>query len=496
VRHVLALDQGTTSSRAIVFDEHGAIRGFAQHEVPQHFPNPGWVEHAPEDIWHTQLETARTALTNAGIAASDVAALGITNQRETTIVWERDTGRPIARAIVWQDRRTAPHCEALRERGLEPLVRAKTGLILDPYFSATKIGWLLDNVAGARMRAERGELAFGTVDSWLVFNLTGGVRHVTDHTNAARTLLFDLQTLAWDDELLQVFEIPRSLLPEVLPSMARFGETLPGVLGAAVPIAGIAGDQQAALVGQAGFQAGLAKCTFGTGAFVMLNTGHRVVHSEHGLLSTVAFSGGGERATYALEGAIFSAGATVQWLRDGLAIIATAGDVENLANRVPDSGGLYLVPAFVGLGAPHWDPYARGTLFGLTRGSTAAHVARAALEAMAFQTLDVVRAMERDAGLRLEELRVDGGAAASDIAMQFQADVLECDVVRPGDLETSARGAAYLAGLGAGVWRDEADVARHWHEARRFKPALDRAAAERIVAGWRRAVERTLHWLE
>jgi glycerol kinase len=491
VAFVLALDQGTTSSRAIVFDERGSIRGFDQREFPQAFPQPGWVEHDPADIWRSQLETARGALRNAAVAASDVAAIGITNQRETTLLWDRATGVPIANAIVWQDRRTAPLCEELKARGLEATFRAKTGLLLDPYFSGTKIAWLLDNVAGARERAERGELAFGTVDTWLVWNLTGGAMHVTDYTNASRTLLFDLATLDWSDELLAALRVPRAILPRALPSLGNFGTALPEMLGAALPIAGVAGDQHAALVGQAGFARGVAKNTYGTGSFLMLNTGAEIVCSESGLLTTVAYSLEAGKASYALEGSIFVTGAAVQWLRDGLGIIKTSAEVEELASRVADNGGVYFVPAFAGLGAPHWDPYARGAIFGLTRGSTREHIARAALEAMAYQTVDVVRAMERDAGVHLEELRVDGGAASNDLTMQFAADMLGVDVVRPRVTETTALGAAYLAGIATGVWRDTADVATHWQEARRFHPRMPVRERERLLAEWREAVERT-----
>lgn len=492
--YILAFDQGTTSSRSIVFDENGSIRGVDQREFPQHFPQPGWVEHDPADIWNSQLETARAALRNAGVAASDVAAIGITNQRETAIVWERESGRPIHNAIVWQDRRTAPLCEELRARGLEDTFRRKTGLLLDPYFSGTKIAWLLDNVQGARERAERGELAFGTVDSWLIYNLTEGRTHSTDYTNASRTLLFDLHALDWDDELLELLRVPRSMLPKALPSSGRFGEAAASLLGGAIPIAGVAGDQQAALVGQAGFSRGLAKNTYGTGSFVLLNTGDEAVVSKAGLLTTVAYALEDRKAVYALEGSIFVTGAAVQWLRDGLGIISTSAHVEELARRQPDNGGVYLVPAFVGLGAPYWDPYARGTIVGLTRGSTGSHVARAALEAMAYQTVDVANAMEKDSGVKLSELRVDGGAAANDLTMQFQADVLGVDVVRPRMLETTALGAAYLAGLCVGYWRDTDDVASHWHEQHRFRPSMAGDERERLLGEWHRAVERSGRW--
>ena len=491
---ILALDQGTTSSRAVVFDADGRIVAFDQREFTQHFPQPGWVEHDPSEIWSSQLETARGALRNAALLASDVAAIGITNQRETTILWERASGRPVANAIVWQDRRTAPLCETLRARGAGELVAAQTGLLLDPYFSATKIAWLLEHVDGLRPRAEAGEIAFGTVDSWLIWNLTGGARHVTDVTNASRTMLFDIHRLCWSDELLAAFGIPRALLPEVLPCTAEFGTAAVEHFGGAIRITGVAGDQQAALVGQAGFEPGLAKNTYGTGSFVVLNTGERVVRSEHGLLATIAFAFEPGRATYALEGSIFVTGAAVQWLRDGLGIIERSADVERLAREVEDSGDCFFVPAFTGLGAPYWDPHARGTIVGITRGTTRAHLARAALDAMAYQTADVVAAMERDAGLQLAELRVDGGASANDLTMQFQADVLGTAVVRPACIETSALGAAYLAGLQTGYWPDVASVARQWREAARFTPRIATSERDALLTRWRAAVASSRRW--
>ncbi len=487
---ILALDQGTTSSRAIVFDRSGAIRGVDQREFAQHFPQPGWVEHDPDDIWRSQLETARGALRNAGIAASDLAAVGISNQRETTTLWDRATGRPVYPAIVWQDRRTAPMCENLKAQGYAQTVTQKTGLLLDPYFSATKIAWILDNVEGLRARAERGEIAFGTIDSWLIHNLTAGAVHATDYTNASRTLLFNLHTLDWDDELLQIFNVPRALLPDVRPCVGGFGAVDPSLFGAAVPIAGVAGDQQAALAGQAGFAKGLAKNTYGTGSFVMLNTGDEIVCSKNGLVSTVAFSAQRGVATYALEGSVFVTGSAVQWLRDGLGIIATPAEIEPLAARVSDTAGVYFVPAFTGLGAPYWDPYARGTIVGLTRGSTKEHLARATLEAMAYQSYDVVRAMESDSGVALRELRVDGGAAVNDLLMQFQADVLGVDVVRPRVTETTALGAAYCAGLHVGYWNDTDELAKQWRGERRFAPAMDAGAREKLLAGWANAVRK------
>jgi glycerol kinase len=489
--YILALDQGTTSSRAIVFDRAGAIRGLDQREFPQHFPQPGWVEHDPDDIWNSQLETARGALKNAGVTAADLAAVGITNQRETTVLWDRATGRPVYRAIVWQDRRSAAICERLKAQGHEAVIREKTGLLLDPYFSATKIVWLLENIEGLRARAERGEIVFGTVDSWLIYNLTGGAVHATDYTNASRTLLFNLRTLDYDDELLGIFGVPRAMLPEVQPCVADFGTVDADLLGTAAPIAGVAGDQQAALIGQAGFGKGLAKNTYGTGSFLMLNTGDEIVRSASGLLSTVAFAAQRGAATYALEGSVFVTGSAVQWLRDGLGIIASSAEVGELAAQVPDSDGVYFVPAFTGLGAPYWDPYARGTIVGLTRGSTKAHLARATLEAIAYQSCDVVTAMQADSGVTLRELRVDGGASVSDLLMQIQADVLGVDVVRPRITETTALGAAYCAGLQAGYWRDTNEVAELRQEARRFAPVLDPAERKRRLEGWAAALRKT-----
>ena len=485
---ILALDQGTTSSRAVVFGGRGEVLGFDQRELTQHFPQPGWVEHDAAEIWAAQLDVARAALRNAGVSAADVAAIGITNQRETTILWSRATGQPVHNAIVWQDRRTAATCESVRARGVEEIVRAQTGLLLDPYFSATKIAWLLDNVDGLRARAEAGEIAFGTVDSWLIWNLTGGARHVTDVTNASRTMLFDIHRLQWSDELLAAFSIPRELLPEVLPCTAEFGMTAVEHFGGAIRIAGVAGDQQAALVGQAGFAIGIAKNTYGTGSFVVLNTGDRVVRSEHGLLSTVAFAFEPRHATYALEGSIFVTGAAVQWLRDGLGMIERSSDVEQLAREVDDSAGCYFVPAFTGLGAPYWDPHARGTITGITRGTTRAHLARAALDAMAFQTADVVAAMELDAGMPLAELRADGGASANALVMQRQADLLGVPVLRPACLETTAFGAASFAGLQCGFWPDLDALASLWRADARFTPALGAAEREAQLAAWRRAV--------
>jgi len=488
---VLALDQGTTSSRAIVFDHAGTIRAAAQQEFAQIYPQPGWVEHDATEIWATQAGVVTQALAKARIAATDVAAIGITNQRETTVLWDRSNGRPVANAIVWQDRRTAGLCDALRAAGHADLIQRKTGLVLDAYFSGTKLRWLLDNVPGARDRANRGQLAFGTIDSWLVWNLTGGARHVTDPSNASRTLLFDIHRGDWDEELLALLDIPRAVLPAIVASSGICAEA--ALRGATVPIAGIAGDQQAALFGQACHAPGLAKNTYGTGCFLLLNTGRQAVASRHQLLSTVAWQRNGV-TDYALEGSVFIGGAVVQWLRDGLQIIRTAAEVEALAASVPDNGGVYLVPAFAGLGAPHWDAYARGAMFGLTRGSTGAHLARAALEAIAYQSADVLAAMQADAGVVLAELRVDGGAAANNLLLQFQSDLLGVPVVRPTVLETTALGAAYLAGLAVGYWKDAIDVAANWQVDRRFEPAMSRDQASSLTAGWRKAVERAKHW--
>jgi glycerol kinase len=492
---VLALDQGTTSSRAIVFDETGAVRGVAQREFRQIFPQPGWVEHDPRDIWATQLAVAQEAIARAGLTAGDLAAIGITNQRETTLLWERATGRPLANAIVWQDRRTADACERLRRAGKAIAVRRKTGLVPDAYFSATKLAWLLDRVPGARRRATRGELAFGTVDTWLVWNLTGGAVHATDPSNASRTMLFNLARGDWDEGLLKTFRIPRSVLPAIVPSSGVLGETAPGLFGARIPIAGIAGDQQASLFGQRCVKPGMVKNTYGTGCFMLMHTGARRVVSRNRLLTTVAWRADAAAGLdYALEGSVFIAGAVVQWLRDGLKLIRSSADIGPLAASEPDAGGVVFVPAFAGLGSPYWDPYARGTVVGLTRGTTAGHLARAALESIAFQTVDVLDAMTRDAGRPLKELRVDGGAARNDLLMQFQADLAGVPVVRSAVAETTALGAAYLAGRAAGVWRSDAEIDRQWRADRRFEPAMPRRVAARRIAEWRRAVERSRDW--
>jgi len=489
---VLALDQGTTSSRAILFDHAGSIRAVAQREFAQLYPQPGWVEHDPMEIWATQSAVMTEVLAKAAVTPEDIAAIGITNQRETTLLWERATGRPVANAIVWQDRRTAPMCDALRRAGREPTFTRKTGLVLDAYFSGTKLKWLLDNVPGARERARRGELAFGTVDSWLIWHLSGGAKHITDATNASRTLMFDIHQGDWDDELLGLLDVPRALLPTVVASSGVCAETT--LAGVSMPIAGIAGDQQAALFGQACLQPGLAKNTYGTGCFLLLTTGRTAVASKNRLLTTVAWRRG-DNTDYALEGSVFIAGAVVQWLRDGLKIIRAAPEIEALAASVPDNGGVYLVPAFAGLGAPHWDAYARGAIFGLTRGATGAHLARAALESIAFQSAEVLRAMEADAGVKLTELRVDGGAAANDLLMQIQADLLGVAVVRPKVLETTALGAAYLAGLAVGYWRDEGDITANWQIQRRFEPAMSRDQAAALTTGWEKAVARAKGWV-
>ncbi len=509
MRYLLALDQGTTSSRAIAFDEQGRVAAVAQREFAQHFPQPGWVEHDAAEIWATQLAVARECMEKLAFAQKGqaqksikIVAIGITNQRETTVLWDRATGQPVARAIVWQDRRTTARCESLRRAGKAALIQRKTGLVLDAYFSATKLEWLLDQTPGVRARAEAGELAFGTVDSWLIWNLTGGANggvHATDPSNASRTLLMNLHTLDWDDELLRLFHIPRAVLPRIVPSSGVLGETAPGVLGAApIPIAGVAGDQQAATFGQACFAPGMAKNTYGTGCFMLMNTGSVPVASRNRLLTTVGWQGPpattGPRTAYCLEGSVFMAGATVQWLRDGLQMIQNASEIEALAASVADTGDVFLVPAFAGLGAPDWDGRARGTLVGLTRGTTRAHIARAALEAIALQSADLFGAMSRDSGIALTELRVDGGASRNDLLMQLQADLAGVPVVRPRVTETTALGAAYLAGLATGVWTDGAAIAEHWAADRRFEPRLTEPARRARIARWREAVDRARRW--
>lgn len=491
-QYILAFDQGTTSSRAIVFNHEGEILSVAQKEFRQIFPQPGWVEHDATEIWSSQIGVASEAIARINGRLSDIAAIGITNQRETTIVWDRTTSEPIHHAIVWQDRRTARYCDELKAAGHEPLFQAKTGLFIDAYFSGTKLKWLLDNVPDAREKAQRGELAFGTVDSWLMWRLTGGQLHMTDVTNASRTLLFNIHTQDWDDELLALLDIPRSLMPEVRDSSEVYAHT-DEKFGAKIPIAGIAGDQQAATFGQAALRSGMAKNTYGTGCFALLNTGDKPIASQYKLLTTIGWRIG-DRLDYALEGSVFVAGAVVQWLRDGLGIIRTSGEVEALARKAPDNGGVYFVPAFVGLGAPHWDSYARGLMIGMTRGTTAAHIARAALESIAYQSADVLEAMKQDAHLQLSELRVDGGASQNDLLMQFQADILGVPVVRPKVSETTALGAAYLAGLAVGYWESEEEIMHHWQLEKRFEPTISQDQREYLLSNWRRAVERSKSW--
>jgi len=491
-RFVLALDQGTTSSRSILFDHAGSIVAVAQREFTQHFPRSGWVEHDAEEIWATQVATIAEVLARGHAKVTDVAAVGITNQRETTVLWDRATGRPVAPAIVWQDRRTADACARLKAEGHEPEITRRTGLLFDPYFSGTKLAWLLDNDRSLRARAERGDLAFGTIDSWLAWKLSGGTLHLTDATNASRTLLLNIATGDWDDYALELLRIPRALLPRVVPSSLAHREAFAVLGGHELPLGGIAGDQQAALFGQACFTPGMAKNTYGTGCFVLMNTGPTPQPSANRLLTTVAWQL--EEYNYALEGAVFVAGAVVQWLRDGLGFIGKSSEVEGLASTVPDSGGVYLVPAFTGLGTPHWDAYARGTMVGLSRGTTKAHIARAALEAIAFQSAEVLAAMQRDAGRPLLELRVDGGATANDLLMQFQADLLGVPVVRPKVIETTALGAAYLAGLAVGFWNSMDEVSDNWQVDRRFEPAMPREEAAARLRQWERAVERSRDW--
>ena len=493
--YLLALDQGTSSSRSIVFDAEGHVVAQAQQELTQIYPQPGWVEHDPQEIWRTQLATARDALAKAGIQASAVRAVGITNQRETTVVWNRATGLPIHHAIVWQDRRAEPTCVALRERGLTPTIQAKTGLLIDAYFSGTKLKWILDHVPGARQQAANGELAFGTVDSWLIWRLTGGSVHATDVSNASRTMLFNVHSNQWDAELLQALEIPANLMPSVKPSSALYGEVSPELLGHAIPIGGVAGDQQSALFGQACFKAGMVKNTYGTGCFMLMHTGHKFQTSHNGLITTSAAQVTAQ-TEFALEGSVFVGGAVVQWLRDGLRAIPSSAEVQALAQSVPDSGGVMMVPAFTGLGAPYWKPDARGTITGLTRGSTVAHIARAALESIAYQSAALLQAMSRDAveagAASVAELRVDGGACINDLLMQFQADLLGIPVVRPAGIETTALGAAYLAGLASGVYRGTHELSDLWQSERRFLPTLDPGRAQELMMRWEHAVSQTV----
>jgi glycerol kinase len=485
MKYILALDQGTTSSRALLFDRSGSVIASAQQEFRQIFPRPGWVEHDPEDIWQSQQDTMLDACRQAGITGKDIAAIGITNQRETTLIWDRKTGEPIHNAIVWQDRRTAPICDKLQSDGHGPLIARRSGLIIDAYFAGTKIQWLLKNVKGARKRARNGELAFGTVDSWLLWKLTEGQRHLTDASNASRTMLYNIKRGAWDPQLLEILQVPEAILPEVRSCSEIYGET--SILGHSVPIAGIAGDQQAALFGQACHQPGMVKNTYGTGCFMLMHTGTQPVRSRNRLVTTIAWRIG-DQTEYALEGSIFIGGAVTQWLRDGLGLIQESGEIESLASRVPDNGGVYFVPAFSGLGAPHWNPYARGTITGLTRGTTSGHLARAALEGIAYQVADVLEAMQKDSGLRLKQLRVDGGACANNLLMQFQADLLRVPVVRPAVQETTALGAAYLAGLAVGFWKSREDIARQWQIETTFKPTMKLAEARKLNQGWQQAL--------
>ena len=494
-QYILSLDQGTTSSRAIVFDKKGQIVSVAQKDFKQHFPKSGWVEHDPQEIWSSQSAVMIEALANEGIKANQIAGIGITNQRETTIVWDRKTGKSLYNAIVWQDRRTAAYCDELKAAGKSELIASKTGLILDAYFSATKIRWILDNVEGARKRAENGELAFGTIDTWLVWKLTGGRNHITDITNASRTMIYNIHEKKWDRELLDLFEIPESLLPEVKSSSESYGETAGDILSYKIPIAGIAGDQQAALFGQLCTQPGMAKTTYGTGCFLVMNTGEKPVKSNNKLLTTIAWEVNG-KVNYALEGSVFIGGAAIQWLRDGIEFFGHAKESEKLAVSLEDNDGVYFVPALAGLGAPHWDQNARGAFFGITRGTTIAHMTRAALEAIAYQVNDVLKAMEKDSGEPTKELRVDGGATANNFLMQFQADILGCAITRPQIIETTAIGAAFLAGLAVGFWKDEEELKTLWQADKSFQPDMDKEKVEKFLHFWHKAVERSKNWVE
>lgn len=489
---ILALDQGTTSSRSILFDEKGTLLGLAQKEFKQHYPQPGWVEHDANEIWETQFATLAEVLAKARLEPHNIAAIGITNQRETTVVWDRITGEPIAPAIVWQDRRTASYCDDLRKQGVAPVLQEKTGLILDAYFSATKLKWILDHIPGARQKATNGQLAFGTIDSWLIYQLTKGAVHATDLSNASRTLLFNIHTLQWDPDLLKLFDIPFSILPQVMPSAGIVGNCTI-IPGASIPIAGVAGDQQAALFGQLCTEEGMVKNTYGTGCFMLMNTGQQAIKSNNQLLSTIAWQIDG-KTTYALEGSVFIGGAVVQWLRDELKVINSAPDIEKLAATVKSSEGVYIVPAFAGLGAPYWNAHARGALFGLTRGTNHAHIARAALDSIAYQSADLLKCMQADARIPIRELRVDGGATANDLLMQFQADLLNCKVVRPVITETTAMGAAFLAGLGVGVWKNQQELSLQWKCERLFEPTLAQTERTALLKGWQRAVNATIEW--
>jgi glycerol kinase len=494
-RYVLSLDQGTTSSRAIIFDHKGAILASAQKEFTQFYPKPGWVEHDAREIWSSQASVVAESMSKAGIDGRHIAGIGITNQRETTILWDRETGEPVHRAIVWQDRRTSDYCDELKAQGLTDTVQGKTGLLIDSYFSGTKIRWILDHVPGVRKRAEQGKIAFGTVDTWLVWKLTHGQRHITDVTNASRTMLFNIHSLEWDVELLELLGIPESILPTVKTSSEIYGDTGTALFGSKIPIAGIAGDQQAALFGQMCISPGMLKNTYGTGGFLVLNTGDKPIQSQHNLLTTIAWQIG-DRVDYALEGSIFIAGAVVQWLRDGLGMIQSSSEIEALAQTVEDNGGVYLVPAFAGLGAPHWDQSARGTIMGITRGTTRGHIARAALESIAFQTHDVMKAMEADSNIKVKELRVDGGATVNNALMQFQSDILGIPIVRPKISETTALGAAYLAGLAVGYWDDFDSIQRQWAVERTYEPQMGTETIDDLITHWNRAVGRTKNWLK
>lgn len=493
-KYVMALDAGTTSNRAIIFDVDSKIVGVAQKEFTQHFPQPGWVEHDAEEIWSSMHEVMREALEQSGLVASDIAAIGITNQRETAVIWDRTTGRPIYNAIVWQSRQTADICEDLKRQGLVDEFKEKTGLVIDAYFSGTKVKWILDHVEDARARAEKGELAFGTIDTWLLWKLTGGKEHKTDYSNASRTLMFNIKTLEWDEALLKHLTVPKSLLPEVRPSSEVYGHTIPSVIGASVPVAGMAGDQQSALFGQNCFSPGEAKNTYGTGCFLLMNTGEDLCMSKNGLVTTIAWGLDG-KVEYALEGSIFVGGSAIQWLRDGLRLVDSAPDSEWVAKKVKDAGGVYMVPAFVGLGAPYWDMNARGMIIGLTRGTTKAHIVRATLDSLAYQTRDVLGAMEADSGNRLAALKVDGGAVANNLLMQFQADLLGVPVDRPQITETTALGAAYLAGLATGVWASKEELKKSWQLDTRFAPSLDQQEADKLYQGWKKAVKHAANWL-
>lgn len=494
-RYVIALDQGTTSSRCILFDEQGTICSSAQKEFTQIYPQPGWVEHNPMEIWSSQLSVTMEAMGKIGAHYSDIAAIGITNQRETTVVWDRETGEPIYHAIVWQCRRTADRIEKLKDDGLENMVTERTGLIPDAYFSGSKIEWILDHVEGARERAEHGELLFGTVDTWLIWNLTKGCLHVTDYTNASRTMLFDIHKRCWDDEILEYFRIPKCMLPEVKPSSCVYGYTSSDVMGGKIPIAGAAGDQQAALFGQCCFDAGEVKNTYGTGCFLLMNTGDKAVRSHHGLLTTIAASASGE-TRYALEGSVFVAGAAIQWLRDEMRMLRTSPQSEEYCTAVEDTGGVYVVPAFAGLGAPYWDQYARGTIVGVTRGTSKEQFIRATVESMAYQVYDLIKAMQQDSGIDLKQLRVDGGACANNFLMQYQADLLDTDIIRPECIETTALGAAYLAGLAVGYWKDKEEIRKNWQVSRTFESQMEEERRHKLVKGWKRAVKCALCWSE